>query len=206
LNLLSKEILQINEYLNDESFYNYHKLNGIKYSLNFIHSYERMPYIYVVTPTYSRPNQMAELTRYIIFQGVFCVFFSILKFKIPKNKQRLANTLRIVPKVIWLIVEDAEIQSQYLLNFLKSSKINFIHLHVSVDQLITFETLKHNVDDLDKSGYNLHRGSAQRNTAIDWLRNNFNLVKENSVIYFADDDNTYSIRLFEEVFIILHLS
>ena len=116
----------------------------------------------------------------------------------------MANTLRLVPKVIWLIVEDAEIQSQNLFNFLTASKINFIHLHVSIDQLITFETLKHNVDDLDKSGYNLHRGSAQRNTAIDWLRNNPKLIKEDSVIYFADDDNSYSIKLFEQVFKIIY--
>lgn len=43
------------------------------------------------------------------------------------------------------------------------------------------------------------RGVEQRNIAIKWLRDNININKTNGVVYFADDDNTYDIRLFEEV-------
>jgi len=39
------------------------------------------------------------------------------------------------------------------------------------------------------------RGVANRNAALGWLRNN----AKSGVLYFADDDNTYDIRLFEEV-------
>lgn len=39
------------------------------------------------------------------------------------------------------------------------------------------------------------RGVANRNAAVEWLRSNV----KSGVVYFADDDNTYDIRLFEEV-------
>ena len=40
------------------------------------------------------------------------------------------------------------------------------------------------------------RGVLQRNAGLTWLRAN---NKTNGVVYFADDDNTYDVRLFEEV-------
>ena len=38
----------------------------------------------------------------------------------------------------------------------------------------------------------------QRNTALQWLRDNADPRKP-AVVFFADDDNTYSLELFEEV-------
>lgn len=49
------------------------------------------------------------------------------------------------------------------------------------------------------------RGAEQRNEALRWLREKADadkineLIFENAVVYFADDDNTYSLQLFEEV-------
>lgn len=40
------------------------------------------------------------------------------------------------------------------------------------------------------------RGVAGRNEAIRWIVEN---VEGDGVMYFADDDNTYDLRLFEEV-------
>jgi beta-1,3-glucuronyltransferase len=39
------------------------------------------------------------------------------------------------------------------------------------------------------------RGVSNRNRGLEWLRAN----AKDGVFYFADDDNTYDIRLFEEV-------
>lgn len=39
------------------------------------------------------------------------------------------------------------------------------------------------------------RGVSNRNRGLEWLRAN----AKSGVFYFADDDNTYDIRLFEEV-------
>ena len=38
----------------------------------------------------------------------------------------------------------------------------------------------------------------QRNAALSWLRENFQ-AGDPGVVYFADDDNSYSLRLFEEI-------
>jgi len=39
------------------------------------------------------------------------------------------------------------------------------------------------------------RGVSNRNAAIDWIRQH----AKSGVVYFADDDNSYDIRLFEEM-------
>ena len=44
---------------------------------------ERLPVIFVITPTYARPVQKAELTR-------------------------LLNTLKHIPSLHWIVVEDAD--------------------------------------------------------------------------------------------------
>jgi hypothetical protein len=44
------------------------------------------------------------------------------------------------------------------------------------------------------------RGVLQRNTALEWLHTNLD-SNNKGVVYFADDDNSYSLQLFEEVFI-----
>jgi len=46
----------------------------------------------------------------------------------------------------------------------------------------------------------LYLGVLQRNTGLSWLRANLNADYHHGVVYFADDDNTYSTELFQEVF------
>jgi hypothetical protein len=46
------------------------------------------------------------------------------------------------------------------------------------------------------------RGVHQRNAGLHWIRDTFRKIPSNQiegVIYFADDDNTYSLELFEEM-------
>jgi galactosylgalactosylxylosylprotein 3-beta-glucuronosyltransferase 3 len=44
------------------------------------------------------------------------------------------------------------------------------------------------------------RGVEQRNAGLAWLRDAFDKGQlDAGVVYFADDDNTYDTRLFEEV-------
>lgn len=44
------------------------------------------------------------------------------------------------------------------------------------------------------------RGVAQRNAGLEWVRKNVNFTPDSrSVVYFMDDDNTYSTELFEEM-------
>ena len=41
------------------------------------------------------------------------------------------------------------------------------------------------------------RGVANRNLGLNWIERNVN----DGVLYFADDDNTYDLRLFQEVIV-----
>lgn len=43
------------------------------------------------------------------------------------------------------------------------------------------------------------RGVSNRLKAFEWLRENYQGTSQLGVIYFADDDNAYDIRLFEEM-------
>jgi len=46
----------------------------------------------------------------------------------------------------------------------------------------------------------LPRGVLQRNAGLAWLRNYLDTSRRaDGVLYFADDDNTYDLRIFDEV-------
>ena len=126
-----------------------------------------MPVIYLITPTNNRRKaQLADLTR-------------------------LRNTLWLVPKIVWIIVEDSRTKTNKISNFLSYSKIPYVHLTAETpDDLV--------IKSKDKS-WAKPRGVLQRNKALTWLRDNKQDIDLNGVVYFADDDNTYDIRLFEEV-------
>jgi len=72
--------------------------------------------IYIVTPTYRRPEQQAELTR-------------------------LAQTLMHVPNIYWLLIEDAKEKSELISKLLKKWEIRTIHLNGKKDVIICLPKL-----------------------------------------------------------------
>ncbi|XP_068107649.1 galactosylgalactosylxylosylprotein 3-beta-glucuronosyltransferase 1-like [Hyperolius riggenbachi] len=117
-----------------------------------------IPTIYVITPTYARLVQKAELTR-------------------------ISNTFRLVPALHWIVVEDASEKTQLVTNFLSSCGIPYTHLNIRSPK------------DIRRA-----RGTLQRNLGLSWLREIFYPEEDPpGVVYFADDDNTYSLELFEEM-------
>ncbi len=132
--------------------------------------------IYIVTPTYARPTQLAEITR-------------------------LMNTLRNVPKIIWVVVEDSNVESHYLRNFLHNSGLTYILLNIKSKQIDLKTYKQHNLKPGER--FRMHRGTDQRNMAIEYLKRNSN--NDDDIVYFADDDNAYSISLFEEVCLNIYL-
>ncbi|XP_040216715.1 galactosylgalactosylxylosylprotein 3-beta-glucuronosyltransferase 1-like [Rana temporaria] len=117
-----------------------------------------IPTIFLITPTYTRPVQKAELTR-------------------------LSQTFRQVPALHWIVVEDAPQKTQLVTNFLQNSGIPYTHLCA--------QTMK---------GVTKARGTSQRNLGLSWLRETFPPEDApQGVVYFADDDNTYSLEIFEEM-------
>ena len=122
--------------------------------------------IYIITPTHTRPTQKAELTR-------------------------LSQTFMLVPKLHWIVVEDATMHSSLVQNVLVNSGIPHTLLNAKTP-------------DRDKLAQNdpnwlKPRGVQQRNKGIEWIRNTIGPEHGHGVVYFADDDNTYSLKLFKQV-------
>ena len=90
----------------------------------------------------------------------------------------------------WIVVEDSENKTALVTNFLAKSRISFTHLNVP-----TPLPVKMNKDD---PSWLKPKGVLQRNFALSWIRNHVD-SKSKGVVYFADDDNTYDLELFEEV-------
>uniref|UniRef100_A0A0R3W7X9 Galactosylgalactosylxylosylprotein 3-beta-glucuronosyltransferase n=1 Tax=Taenia asiatica TaxID=60517 RepID=A0A0R3W7X9_TAEAS len=68
-------------------------------------------------------------------------------------------------------------------DFLRDCKVSSTHLNA--------------VSPKDKN-YHI-KGSNQRNAGMQWLRENIVKGKQRGVVYFADDDNTYDPRVFNEM-------
>ncbi|XP_043471675.1 galactosylgalactosylxylosylprotein 3-beta-glucuronosyltransferase P isoform X1 [Leptopilina heterotoma] len=114
--------------------------------------------LYIVTPTYRRPEQIAELTR-------------------------LSHTLMLVKNVNWLVIEDAKDATPQVTSLLKRTGLNFTHLVAPMpDQYKQKKGAK-------------PRGVSNRNRGLQWVRAN----ATKGILYFADDDNTYDIALFDEI-------
>ncbi|KAM4547117.1 galactosylgalactosylxylosylprotein 3-beta-glucuronosyltransferase 1-like [Fundulus diaphanus] len=138
----------------------------------YVHSwpppwFEILPTLYIITPTYSRSVQKAELTR-------------------------LANTLLHVSNPHWIVVEDSYRRTALVSRFLHETGLNYTHLNV--------ETPLNYKARGDGRSPRVPRGTLQRNLALRWLRETFPVnYSQPGVVYFADDDNTYSLQLFEEM-------
>ena len=113
---------------------------------------------------------------------------------------RLSQTLSLVPRLHWLLVEDAEVPTPLVSGLLAASGLLFTHLAVLTPKA---QRLREG-----EPGWVRPRGVEQRNRALDWLRSGGGAVGgekdppppgTQGVVYFADDDNTYSRELFEEV-------
>ena len=125
-----------------------------------------IPVIYLITPTYARMEQKAELTR-------------------------LSHTFLHVRNIHWIVVEDADSKSELVTNFLENSGLNYTHLFAATPQDIKM--------DVKDPNWLKPRGVLQRNEALSWLRMHTSPQKQLGVVYFADDDNTYSLKVFDEV-------
>ncbi|KAI4903616.1 hypothetical protein NFI96_008797 [Prochilodus magdalenae] len=125
-----------------------------------------LPTIHIITPTYTRPVQKAELTR-------------------------LANTLLHVPNLHWIVVEDGPRRTPLVSRLLRSTGLNHTHLNEETPRSYRLHR--------EPRGGRVPRGTVQRNLGLRWLREALGHGgNHRGVVYFADDDNTYSLELFEE--------
>ncbi|XP_037091902.1 uncharacterized protein LOC119112041 isoform X2 [Pollicipes pollicipes] len=98
---------------------------------------------------------------------------------------RLAQTLMLTSNVFWVVTEDAPVLTPAITEILQRSGLPHVHLLGLKPEKYSRKDFKGPVP----------RGVSNRMAAIEWLRKN----AERGVFYFADDDNTYDYRLFEEL-------
>ncbi|KAK6009046.1 glycosyltransferase family 43 [Ostertagia ostertagi] len=103
---------------------------------------------------------------------------------------RLSYALSHIPNLYWIVVEDSDTTSESVAEILKRSRLPYTHINVKTPE---DKKMKYS----DPSWY-LPRGVAQRNAALAWIRTQLSDVK-NGAVYFGDDDNTYDLRLFDEI-------
>lgn len=166
-------LIQISMYIIFNSRTIYCKLPNIRFRYNdHRESYEKLPTIYVVTPTYARYVQKAELTR-------------------------LSHTLMLVPNLHWIIVEDSDWATDLVRKFVIRLKNEFDFHTITRLHSPTPESFKLKPG---QASWSKPKGVWQRNKALEWIRDNLSdLDSDDGVIYFADDDNTYDVELFNEM-------
>ncbi len=103
---------------------------------------------------------------------------------------RLCHTFLLVPNFHWIIVEDAKAKTKLVTNFLRNCGVSHTHLNAHTP---TDWKLK-----ADDPSWRKPRGVLQRNEGLSWIRENIKRGTD-GVLYFADDDNAYSLELFEEM-------
>lgn len=142
------------------------KILGItKFNSPYKESSNEIPTVYVITPTYKRHTQKADLTR-------------------------LSQTLLHVPRLHWIVVEDSEEKTGLVIRFLENCGVSYTHLTVKTQKkLMTKE---------GEPRWLKSRGADQRNLGLKWIREHFSSDME-GVVYFGDDDNTYDVRIFEQM-------
>ncbi|KAK7083112.1 hypothetical protein SK128_009235, partial [Halocaridina rubra] len=99
---------------------------------------------------------------------------------------RLGQTLMNVPHIHWIIADDAQKANNQVIEYLNFSGLSYTYL------LTPMPSQYRNAKGAKP------KGVANRNGGLEWIRKHAN----EGVVYFADDDNTYDIRLFKEVSII----
>ncbi|XP_065158364.1 galactosylgalactosylxylosylprotein 3-beta-glucuronosyltransferase I [Atheta coriaria] len=104
---------------------------------------------------------------------------------------RVSQTLALVPNIHWIVIEDSEERTELVTNLLNDSKVVYTHLNAKTPP---FEKLQKKEERWTK-----HRGIEQRNAGLQWLRDNLELGRDKGIVYFMDDDNTYSVKLFHEI-------
>ena len=96
----------------------------------------------------------------------------------------------MVQNLHWIVVEDAKVKTDLVTNFLSHCGVSYTHLNHPTPA-------DWKLRDKEQS-WRKPRGVLQRNEALFWLRDQAKPIHD-GVIYFADDDNAYSLELFEEM-------
>lgn len=161
-------------------------------------------------------------SRYIWWHKTLYFWLSRLVQKAELT--RLSQTFLHVPQLHWIVVEDSPHKTPLVTDFLMKSGLTYTHLHVPTAKdrkLQEVRAMEANATPVlacwslqcwhfcahsprqDDPSWLKPRGVEQRNEGLRWLREDRRPQpgegRQRGVVYFADDDNTYSLQIFEEV-------
>ena len=131
---------------------------AIKDLLKFYENYKNFPTIYIISRVnVYNINEKADLTRFL-------------------------NTLRLIPKIKWIVVENTPEKSEKIKKFLQKSGVNYVHLNRYVrDNHL-----------LDKNV-----SLEQFDEGLNWLRTNYHNIHKDGVVYLARIQTSYETKIFE---------
>jgi galactosylgalactosylxylosylprotein 3-beta-glucuronosyltransferase 3 len=98
-----------------------------------------------------------------------------------------------VPNLFWVIVEDSETTSDLVRNLMNTAGLSHRSVLLHAKTPTDFK-----LKDKDPH-WSKPRGVEQRNLALDWIRKRIKREPGHGIVYFMDDDNSYSVELFEEM-------
>ena len=122
---------------------------------------------------------------------IFAITPTYARFTQKADLVRLSQTLMHVTNLHWIIIEDSTYRTELVSRFLHETGLSFTHLNTRTPP----EMQRKKGESRRKN----HRGVLQRNLGLQWLRENVDPDKTPGVVYFMDDDNTYHIKIFDEV-------
>uniref|UniRef100_F1L4W0 Galactosylgalactosylxylosylprotein 3-beta-glucuronosyltransferase n=1 Tax=Ascaris suum TaxID=6253 RepID=F1L4W0_ASCSU len=93
---------------------------------------------------------------------------------------RLSQTLMHISKLAWLVIEDGKQISDSVYRILQRSNLSYCYLAVERNRNLPA------------------RGWTARQFALRFVLQYFANFSNRAVVYFADDDNTYDIRIFDK--------
>ncbi|KAL3892390.1 hypothetical protein ACJMK2_004600, partial [Sinanodonta woodiana] len=136
-----------------------------------------------------KPESRDEhIDTYTNMPTIFAITPTYFRLEQKADITRLCQTLRLVENLHWLLVEDSFNKTALVQRVLNNCKVPYTHLNAETPQNIK------NVPGKIK----FPRGGAQRNAALAWIRKHVDPKETKGTVYFADDDNTYDVRIFEE--------
>ncbi|VDK58537.1 unnamed protein product [Anisakis simplex] len=100
-------------------------------------------------------------------------------FIVAHGHFRLSQTLMHIDNLIWIVIEDSATESSHIRRLLKRSRLPFCYMAVERDRSLPV------------------RGWTAREFALRLLKERFRNFGDRAVVYFADDDNSYDVRLFD---------
>ena len=122
---------------------------------------------------------------------IFAITPTYRRFLQKAELTRTAQTLKHIKNLHWIVVEDSHEKTNLVKRLLNHFGIRYTHLNIRTPVELRIGR--------NKPRWTKSRGTEQRNVGLEWIRDNIKPNETKGVVYFADDDNTYDIRLFDEV-------